>query len=51
MYARVNPRFYWYVAGHDSDTSTVHLEAEDTTTGEKDTTTGTVTALIGYYYS
>ena len=33
VFAMVNPRFYWYVPGHDSDTSLVHLEAEDTVTG------------------
>jgi len=33
VYAMVNPRYYWGVLGHDSDTSTVHLEAEDTATG------------------
>ena len=33
MYVMVNSRFYWAVTLHDTDDTTVHLEAEDTTTG------------------
>jgi len=35
VYAMVNSRFYWAVDGHDGDNTTVHLEAEDTATGDE----------------
>ena len=40
VYAMVNERFYWAVSGHDSDVTTVHLEAEDTVTGTSMSSSG-----------
>ena len=40
VYAMVNERFYWAVPGHDSDVTTVHLEAEDTVTGTSMSSSG-----------